>query len=484
MASWTGPLERVDRWRWDIPVSYKQEMRVPGRIYADGRLMEQMREEQALDQVANVACLPGIVGHSLAMPDMHQGYGFPVGGVAAMRVSDGVVSPGGVGVDINCGVRLLRTALTEKDVRPKLSKLADALYKLVPAGTGVGSGAAMSEKDFEQVLVQGAAWPVSQGMGHPLDLEVTEERGRLRGADPAQVSARARGRGRQQLGTLGSGNHFLEIQIVADILLPDVATAFGLTEPGQVVVMIHTGSRGLGYQVCDDHVRIAEAAAKRYGIDIPDRQLACTPIQSPEGQNYLAAMAAAANFAFANRQVIAANARLAFGDVLGRSSVREMRQVYDVCHNIAKLETYDIDGVTVELCVHRKGATRAFPAHHPGIPEKYREVGQPVIIPGDMGRESYVAVGTEAALTETFGSSCHGAGRLMSRGAARRSLEGVDMVKRMAKDGVIVRAQSKQTLAEEAPSAYKNVSEVVSIVEGAGIARAVARLRPICVIKG
>ena len=477
-------LERLDAVRWRIPRDPKLGMRVDGLVFADDRLMASLRDDPALTQVANVATLPGIVGASLAMPDVHWGYGFPVGGVAATRVEDGVVSPGGIGFDINCGVRLLRTDLTADDLRPHLARLADALFAAVPSGVGARLGRRLRPTELDAVMAEGAAWAVGQGHGTPDDLERTEEGGHLAGADPGLVSARARERGADQLGTLGSGNHFLEVQVVDRIDHPEAAAAFGL-ELGLVTVMIHCGSRGLGHQVCTDQLAIMDRAVHRYGIWLPDRQLACAPLESEEGRAYLRAMAAAANFAWANRQMIADAVRGAFARTLGRpAEALGIRQVYDLSHNIAKIEEHVVDGRTVRVCVHRKGATRAFPAGHPAVPAPYRGVGQPVLIPGDMGRQSFVCVGAPTAMTASFGSSAHGAGRNLSRHAAIRALRGVDVAAELAARGIEVRAERRDLLAEEASLAYKDVEAVVETAERAGLARSVVRLRPLAVIKG
>ena len=419
------------------------------------------------------------------MPDIHWGYGFPIGGVAAMRVEDGVVSPGGVGFDINCGVRLLRTNLHERAVKGRLPDLVNQLFRDVPTGLGRSKRKRPGGIDVTGALAGGAAWAVENGHGRPEDLDAIEAGGCLPGADPAMVSKRARQRGAPQLGSLGSGNHFLEMQVVETIADEKAARAFGITEPGQVMVSIHTGSRGLGHQVCQEFLGTMQRAVEQYRISLPDRQLACAPIRSPEGAAYLGAMAAAANFAFANRQAITERVRNAFRHVLGGSeSTIDISVVYDVAHNIAKMERHRVNGSEMELCVHRKGATRALPAGHPEVPAKYRAVGQPVLIPGDMGRYSYILVGEERAQQETFASTCHGAGRVLSRGAAKRKLAGVDLVKVLRSKGIVVRAQSKAGLAEEASDAYKDVRDVVNVVEQSGIARVVARVRPLGVIKG
>ncbi|MCH7718527.1 MAG: RtcB family protein [Chloroflexi bacterium] len=483
--SWLKILKQIDDQRWELPQDYKPGMRVPALIFADRAMLEQLEGDQAIEQAANVATLPGIIGRSLAMPDIHWGYGFPIGGVAAMRVEDGVVSPGGVGFDINCGARVISTKLREEDVRPILKELVNQLYRDTPAGLGGHGFLRLNRGELDDLMVQGAAWMVERGYGEPEDLDATESRGCLAGADPGAVSERARQRGLVQLGTLGSGNHFLEVQVVEQIFDEEAARAFGLDGPGQVLIFFHCGSRGFGHQVCQDYLRTMEQAASKYKIELPDKQLACAPIRSPEGKAYLGAMAAAANFAWANRQAITHQIRRAIMKVTGRS--REelgLDLVYDVAHNIAKIERHRIDGREVTVCVHRKGATRAFPAGHPELPERYRRVGHPVLIPGDMGRYSYLAVGTEQAMAETWGSACHGAGRVRSRGATKRLLAGVNVAQRLADQGIVVRAQNPRALAEEASEAYKDVANVVDILERAGISRKVARMRPIGVIKG
>jgi len=484
-APWKQIVRKIDDYRWEIPTSYKPGMTVPGRIFASEAMLDHIWEEQVFQQVANVAFLPGIVRYSLAMPDIHWGYGFPIGGVAATRVKDGVISPGGVGFDINCGVRLVRTSLTEAEVRPKIESLVNDLFSNIPSGLGSEGKIKASAKELDEVMVAGSRWAVEKGYGLPEDITVTEESGCLRGANPDKVSARAKKRGLPQLGTLGSGNHFLEVAVVDELYNPEAARVMGIEALGQVLVLIHTGSRGFGHQICSDYVELLGQAVKKYGISLPDRQLACAPIESPEGKDYLTAMAAAANYAWTNRQFILHWARESFARVFGKSQAElGMRQIYDVCHNIAKIEYYDIEGKKERLCVHRKGATRAFPAGHPDVPQAYRAIGQPVLIPGDMGRYSFVALGTETALAETFGSTCHGAGRLQSRGAAKRSLKGVDVARSLAARGIIVKAGSMASLAEEAPQAYKDVSEVVDITHKAGISLKVLRTKPLGVIKG
>ncbi len=485
MAYWDGPLNKIDDYRWEIPQGYKSGMRVPGLIYADEKMLQTIRQDRAPEQVANVAFLPGIVDHSFAMPDIHWGYGFPIGGVAAMRVEDGVVSPGGVGYDINCGVRLLRTNLREPEVRSRLEKLLAELYRSVPSGLGSTGKIRVGKKEIDVILTEGARWAVKRGFGTEDDLDVTEEGGCLKGADPSKVSFKAKERGLPQSGTLGSGNHFLEVEVVEEIYEPAIARSMGIQEVGQVLLLVHTGSRGLGHQVCGDYVKTLRQAVRKHDIDLPDQELACAPVKSPEGQDYLAAMACAANYAWANRQCIAHWARECFVKVFGKSLPQiGLEMVYDVAHNIAKIEDYEVEGKRLKLCVHRKGATRAFPPGHPDIPSRYSKIGQPVLIPGDMGRYSYVAVGTERAVEESFGSVCHGAGRVKSRHAARRSLKDADVARELASRGILVKAASRGGLAEEASEAYKNIDEVVEICHQAGLCRKVVKARPIGVIKG
>jgi tRNA-splicing ligase RtcB len=483
--SWLDILKQIDNYRWELPQDYKPGMRVPALIYADRAMIEHLEGDQAIEQAANVATLPGIVGRSLAMPDIHWGYGFPIGGVAAMRVEDGVVSPGGVGFDINCGTRVITTALREDEVRPIINELLNQLYRDVPPGIGGHGFLRLKTGELDELMAQGSAWMVERGYGEADDLDATESHGCLPGADPLAVSGRARERGLAQLGTIGSGNHFLEVQAVEQIYDETAARAFGLSGPGQVVIFFHCGSRGFGHQICQDYLRVMEKAAAKYKIELPDKQLACAPIQSEEGKAYLGAMAAGANFAWANRQAITHRIRRAIMKVTGRSQDDlGLRLLYDVAHNIAKIERHHLNGREIEVCVHRKGATRAFPAGHAEVPERYRSVGQPVLVPGDMGRYSYLAVGTERAMAETWGSACHGAGRVRSRGSAKRLLEGVNIAERMAQQGIVVRAQNPRALAEEASEAYKDVANVVDVLEHAGISRKVARMRPLGVIKG
>ncbi len=486
VKSWKAVLERLDDWRWILPQEYKPGMRAPGMIFASEKMLNLIGQDQAIEQVANVAFLPGIVNYSMAMPDIHWGYGFPIGGVAAMRVEDGVISPGGVGFDINCGTRLLRTNLSEEEVRPRLKELVDQIFRDIPAGIGGSGLVRVSPKEIDAVLTKGARWALEQGYAWPEDLAMIEGGGALPGANPDMVSRRAKERGGPQLGTLGSGNHFLELQVVDELFDPEAAAVMGITGPGQVIVFIHTGSRGLGHQTCQDYLDVMETAAERYDIRLPDKQLACAPVKSREGQDYLSAMTAAANFAFCNRQLIAHWIREAFQRVFGRDAREELGMflVYDVAHNIAKIERHRSNGREMTVCVHRKGATRAFPPGHPDLPAAYQRIGQPVLVPGDMGRYSYIAVGTQQAMAETWGSTCHGAGRVQSRQAAKRMLKGVDVGRRLAERGIYVRAQNRGLLAEEASEAYKDVAQVVDVLHQAGISRKVARMRPIGVVKG
>ncbi|MFA6054682.1 MAG: RtcB family protein [Thermodesulfovibrionales bacterium] len=476
-------VRRIDSTRIEIPVDYKQGMRVNGIIYVDEAL-EKVLEIQAIDQVANVATLPGIVGSSMAMPDVHTGYGFSIGGVAAFDLKDGIVSPGGVGYDINCGVRLLRSNLRKDDVAAKIKDLVSVLYNEIPSGVGSKGKVHLGPDDQKRILKKGAQWAVEQGFGESGDLEKIESGGCIEGADPSLISNKAYERGRSQQGTLGSGNHFLEVQYVDEIYDEKAANSLGLFRD-QITVMIHTGSRGFGHQVCTDFLEVMERAANKYKIELPDKELACAPFESPEAQDYLAAMRAAANYAWANRQCIMHWSRETFMKVLGLSP-RElgMSLIYDVAHNIAKVETHEVNGRKTKLIVHRKGATRAFPPGHPELPEIYRPIGQPVLIPGDMGRASFVLLGTEKAMKETFGSTCHGAGRIMSRHQAIKRAKGRKIWREMEDKGIIVRSAGRETLAEEMSEAYKDVSDVVDVVHRAGISRKVARLRPIGVIKG
>ncbi|MFH1688417.1 MAG: RtcB family protein [bacterium] len=491
--SWEGPIKQIGDCRWEISPDYQSEamkrfgarMRVPGMIYADEKLLRHILRDNSPEQVVNVATLPGIVGRSMAMPDMHHGYGFPIGGVAAFDADQGVISPGGVGYDINCGVRLLRTDLMDNEVRRHLERLVDTMFVNVPAGVGARGRINLSMGDVDYVLANGAKWAVENGYGWPEDLAGTEEGGCLAGADPDLVSDMAKKRGAPQLGTLGAGNHFLEIQRVDEIFDNDAATSFGIQKVGQVVVMIHTGSRGCGHQICSDYLEVMRRASKKYDIPLVDRELSSAPAASPEGQQYFAAMQAGANFAWANRQLIAHWIRQSFEAVLGRSAEElGMRQIYDIAHNIAKLETHQYQGRTRHLYVHRKGATRAFGPGRPDVPEAYRSVGQPVLIPGDMGSASYLLAGTDQAMTETFGSSCHGAGRMKSRHAAIRAHSADAVMADLKKQGIYLRAKNKRLVSEEAPGAYKDIDDVVRISGTAGLVHKVARMCPMGVVKG
>ena len=475
-------LRRIDPYRWEIPRT--GDMRVPGIVYAAASMVKSPQQNEPLKQVANVATLPGIVKASLAMPDMHWGYGFPIGGVAAFDWKEGIVSPGGVGYDINCGVRLASTALNENDVRRKLEPLVNALYQYIPSGVGSKGSLKLETSEEKKVLREGSRWAVRQGLGIPEDIDHTEDGGCLPDADPELVSPRALERGRNQLGTLGSGNHFLEVGVVDEIYDAETAQRYDLHE-GRVTLMLHCGSRGFGYQVCDDFLAAMNRHVRKLDFQLPDRQLACAMIQSEMGKNYLAAMACAANYAWANRQVLLHRSREVFQRVFGIGPRQlEMKLLYDVCHNIAKREEHTVDGEIRSVCVHRKGATRSFPPGHPLVCENFRTVGQPVIIPGDMGTASYVLVGTEKAMEETFGSTCHGAGRVLSRKAAKKASKGRAIHRELEDKGILVRWTGRGTLAEEMPDAYKNISEVVGVVHGAGISRKVARLRPMAVVKG
>ncbi|MCH8939303.1 MAG: RtcB family protein [Gemmatimonadetes bacterium] len=462
---------------YEVPASARDDMRVPARFFADEELWSQIRNDRSVEQLMNVATLPGISECAYAMPDVHQGYGFPVGGVAAFRISDGVISPGGVGYDINCGVRLLASELTVADIRGRLEDLVHNLSRSVPSGTGRGGELRLTDHELDRVFVEGCKYLVERGLALPEDIDVTESGGSLPQADPAQVSQRARQRGSTQLGTLGSGTHFVEIQTVEQVFDTTAAEVLGL-ETGRITVLIHTGSRGLGHQVCTDYVREMDRVMPKYGIELPDRELACAPFDSPEGRAYFGAMCAAANFAWSNRQTITHTVRGVFERAFGDAG--RLRLVYDVAHNIAKVEEYGGE----QFCVHRKGATRAFGPNNPEIPEIYRSVGQPVFIPGSMGTASWVLVGAEGAMTESFGSTCHGAGRRMSRRAAKRVAQGHEVRRELAKKGIVVRCHSNSELAEEAPHAYKDVDRVVDVVDRMGLARKVARLKPIGVIKG
>ncbi len=480
-----GPLEQVSEYCWRIPKSYKPGMRVDGLIFTDERLLEQLKKDQAPEQVANVAFLPGIQHASLAMPDIHWGYGFCIGGVCATDPREGgVISPGGVGYDINCGVRLVRSNLFYREVKPHIRTLVEELFRQIPTGVGKSGRFHFKAKELRHLLAEGPQALLDRGFVTPGDVEHTEAHGHLDGADPDAVSDRALTRGEEQCGTLGSGNHFLEVQAVDHVFDEEAAAIFGL-EKDMVCVMIHSGSRGLGYQVCDDALAMLRKAPEKYGISLPDRQLACAPVESPEGVKYLAAMRSAANFAWCNRQLLMHQARNVFASVFGRSwQELQMNLIYDVCHNIAKFEEHTVEGKKKRVWVHRKGATRAFPPGHPEVPPAYRKVGQPVIIPGDMGRASWVLAGRPGSMAMTFGTTCHGAGRAMSRTAAVKEAAGRRIDKELEARGVIARAQSHRGLAEEQPKAYKDVDLVVDVVDRAGISRKVARMRPLGVIKG
>ncbi|HKE19608.1 MAG TPA: RtcB family protein [Kofleriaceae bacterium] len=479
-------LERVDDYRYRIP--QRGDMRVPGLIYSSAQLIDDIRQDRSPQQVVNVAHLPGILGCSIAMPDIHWGYGFPIGGVAAFDGDEGVLSPGGVGYDINCGVRLLSSRLERGDIGGRLADLATALHRAIPSGVGSKSHRRLTAAELDRVLVRGARWAVAEGYGRPDDLTCAEEGGCIEGAEPGEVSDRAKERGRPQLGSLGSGNHFCELGYVAEIYDEAAAAAFGLAA-GRVTVLIHSGSRGLGYQVCDDSLRSMLRASARYHIALPDRQLAAAPLASDEARRYRAAMTGAINFAFANRQMMTHFVRQALADFFGArrgdgDGELGLDLVYDVCHNIAKWETHAVGGAERVVCVHRKGATRAYGPGHPSLPEAYRAVGQPVLVPGDMGRYSYVLVGTERAMAETFGSSCHGAGRRMSRAQAKKTARGRPIFRELEDRGIFVRSDSAATVAEEISEAYKDVADVIDVMHGSGIARKVAKLVPLAVVKG
>jgi tRNA-splicing ligase RtcB len=477
-------ITRIDEYLYEIPRSFREDMRVPARLYADAELLEHALSDESVDQLVNTATLPGVVKHVLAMPDIHQGYGFPIGGVAATQLPDGVISPGGVGYDINCGVRLLGTHLTEEQVRPYLDDLATAIHNNCPSGLGKGGEVKLKPGELERVLEEGSRWAKRRGFASDADLERTEEGGFLEGADAAAVSARARERGRDQVGTLGAGNHFIEVDLVSQVEDETAARRYGISV-GQIAVQIHCGSRGLGHQVCSDYVNRFQRTVQQYGIQLPDRELVCAPLSSNDGQAYLAAMNAAANYGYANRQVLVHHIRRAFEEALaGRVKNAHVYQVYDIGHNMAKIEEHEVDGRRVKVCVHRKGATRAFGPGQAGVPTAYRDVGHPVLVPGSMGTASWVLRGTDKAMQQTFGSTCHGAGRAMSRSKAKKTTRGDELRQYLEAQGIHVRAGSLAGLAEEAPSAYKDVDRVVDVMCGAGIASRVARLVPIAVIKG
>ena len=478
-------MKKIDENIWEIPQSFLPGMNVPGRVYADETLLEKMKFDMTLNQCANVAHLPGIYKWAITLPDGHQGYGFPIGGVAATDYEKGVVSPGGVGYDINCGVRLLQTNLTEKEIRPILPTLLDTLFKYVPSGLGSRGQIKVSHVELEKVLSDGVEWAIDRGYGWSEDATKCEEEGCMESADPSKVSQTAKSRGTPQLGSLGSGNHFLEIEKVDEIFDEKAAKVFGIEKVGQILVFVHTGSRGLGHQVCSDYLRVMDNAVKKYKINLPDRELACAPGKSREAEDYLPAMASACNFAWSNRQMITHWTRQAFEKVLNQpvDSIG-LKLIYDIAHNIAKIEEHQVDGRRVKVYVHRKGATRAFPPGHNAVPSAYREVGQPVLIPGSMGTASWVLVGTEKAMELSFGSTAHGAGRNLSRSAAKRRYWGEDVKKDLEKKGVLIKAASMSVVSEEAPGAYKDVDNVTNVSHNVGIATKVARLVPIGVTKG
>lgn len=482
--SWKGDIERLDDYRWRVPKGAVPCMRTDAVVFASESMLPSISEDNSLLQAANVACLPGIVGNSVAMPDVHWGYGFPIGGVAAVDAKTGCISPGGIGFDINCGVRLIRTDLREEDLKGRLGPLMDALYANVPSGLGSKGLKRLSRDQIDDVLRNGSRWAVENGFGWDDDLDVTENGGRMESADPSKVSDKAKERGIPQLGSLGSGNHFLEVDVVDEVFSEEAAKAFGL-EKGTVTVTVHCGSRGCGHQIATDYIRVMERYIRKHGISLPDNQLACAPLDSEEGADYFAAMSCGANYAWANRQMITHWVRESFEKVFGSSAEDlGMRMVYDVAHNIAKKERHRVDGRERDVLVHRKGATRAFPAGHPDVPERYRAVGQPVIVPGDMSVGTYVLVGLQGSMDLSFGSSCHGAGRRMSRKAALRSIRASDVKADLKKDGIVLRSGSDGGLVEEAPETYKDVEEVVSVVTGSGLADRAVKLRPLGVIKG
>jgi tRNA-splicing ligase RtcB len=477
-------MVKISDYEWEIPQSFRPDMRVPVRVFASRRLLDQVMQDKSLEQAVNSATLPGLVGQVLVMPDMHQGYGFPIGGVAATRYPEGVISPGGIGYDINCGVRLLASSIDVDEASPWLDDLGSALNQSCPSGVGVKGHFSVTEKELDEVCRQGSRWALKKGYATEMDLRRTEEGGCLEGADPNQVSKRAKDRGRPQLGTVGAGNHFVEVDLVEQVLDSAAADVMGLEE-GCLALLIHCGSRGFGHQVCTDYVRDFQQVVQRYNIKLPDRELVCAPLDSPEGEAYLAAMRCAANYAFANRQVLAHFARQAFEQVLGgKVPSWHLHQVYDIAHNMGKIETHVINEEPIEVCVHRKGATRAFGPGSPGLPPEYQKIGQPVLVPGSMGTSSWVLTGTAESMTRSFGSTCHGAGRVMSRSQAKRTFRGDKLRDELEKSGIKIQAGSMPGLAEEAPQAYKDVDAVVQTVAGAGIANKVARLVPLVVVKG
>ena len=483
--AWTGPMNKLDEFRFEIPRSYKPCMSTSAIIFSNDKLIQSVKADNAPEQAANVACMPGIVGRSMAMPDIHWGYGFPIGGVAAFDDESGVISPGGIGYDVNCGVKLVRTDLMLKDVGKDIKKLIDAIFENVPSGVGEKGKLRLTGRQIDDVLDGGAEWAVKQGYGWEDDLTSCEENGSMKTADSSKVDMKAKQRGAPQLGTLGGGNHFLEIQKVERIFDQEAAKAFGINSEDQIMVSIHSGSRGCGHQIASDYIRIMESALRKYNISVPDRQLACAPVNSQEGQDCFKAMSGAANYAWANRQLILHWVRESFEQILGRSAEEMgMACVYDVAHNICKLEEHEFEGRRRKLYIHRKGATRAFDSSRQEVPQKYRKVGQPVLIPGDMGSASYVLVGTSNAMSETFGSTCHGAGRLMSRTSASKRFSANEVVALLQSRGIYIKAASRDGIIEEAPGAYKDVDEVVRVAHGAGISKMVARLKPLGVMKG
>jgi len=477
-------FKQINKYLYEIPKTFRADMRVPARFYADPELLKAIQGDRSLEQLVNTATLPGIVKYALAMPDIHQGYGFPIGGVVATQLPDGIISPGGVGYDINCGVRLLATQLEKEEITPYLDDLASALYANCPSGVGKGGHIKLQPGELDVLVEKGANWALKRGYATESDLERTEENGCLEGADSGKVSDRAKNRGKNQVGTLGGGNHFIEIDTVDRIYDEPAAQQMGIF-PSQITVQIHCGSRGFGHQICSDYVKRLQKAIHQYGLTLPDRELVCAPLSSPEGKDYLAAMKAAANYAFANRQVLTYHIRRSFEQVLaGKIKNHHLYQIYDIAHNIAKIEEHEVDGRRIKVCVHRKGATRAFGPGSPVLPGIYRDIGQPVLVPGSMGTASWVLVGTKEAMTQTFGSICHGAGRVMSRSKAKKIVRGTKLREELEKKGIHVRAGSMPGLAEEAPMAYKDVDRVIEVVHGAGIAKKVARLIPLAVIKG
>lgn len=475
-------LKKITPFIWEIPKGTRMDMQVPARIYATEKMLDEVFNDRTMNQLVNVATLQGIVGSAQAMPDAHEGYGFPIGGVAATKFPDGVISPGGIGYDINCGVRLLKSQMQFKDVKDHLETLSRKLYNWIPSGVGKGGRLKLSGKKMDEVLSQGAKWIIQHGYGLPEDYRFIESSGCLDNGDPSKVSEHAKKRGADQIGTLGAGNHFTEVQVVDEIYNEQAAKVFGLSK-GQIVVMLHTGSRGLGHQIATDYIKLLMKAMPTYDIKIPDRELACVPFSSREGTEYFAAMACGANFAWSNRQMITWEIRQAWQEVFGKGG-DELSILYDIAHNIAKLETHDIDGKAQKVIMHRKGATRAFGPGHPDIPEEYRAIGQPVLIPGSMGTASYVLVGTEEGMKTSFGSSCHGAGRRMSRRAAKKAVDSRKLYDELLESGIHVSAGSMRGLSEEAPQAYKDIDEVVEVVHNANLAHMVARLKPLAVVKG